>query len=203
MYFLDKSSSSNFNFLDFPLLVWNWPNSLCDFWNQELVFVKTLHHFVYDILAWNISVKCKWNFLQTLIQGQKILNLLFQHTFFLMFPHFQKYLNPQVRTNKLVNSVVYHLCLSILASGIHPYFFKLLRVLSLSRMPVQFSLTCIFHHVWEKILIYGAHIRKWIESMHFYSWPSSPLKTPGTTFWKSVSHKGQEQRGGVNNDLLY
>ena len=134
---------------------------------------------------------------------KRSLNLLFQHTLFLMFSLFQKYFNPQVRTNKLVNSVVYHLCLPILASGIHPYFFKLLRVLSLSRMPVQFSLTCVFHHVWEKILIYGAHIRKWIESMHFYSWPSSPLKTPGTTFWKSVSHKGQEQRGGVNNDLLY
>ena len=82
---------------------------------------------------------------------KRSLNLLFQHTLFLMFPLFQKYLNTQVRTKKLVNSVVYHLCPSILASGIHPYFFKLLRVLSLSRMLVQFSLTCIFHHVWEKI----------------------------------------------------
>ena len=134
---------------------------------------------------------------------KRSLNLLFQHTLFLMFSLFQKYFNPQVRTNKLVNSVVYHLCLSILASGIHPYFFKLLRVLSLSRMPVQFSLTCIFHHVWEKILIYGAHIRKWIGSMHFYSWPSSQLKTPHTIFWKSVSPKGQEQMCGENYDLLY
>ena len=67
-----------------------------------------------------------------------------------MFPLFQKYLNPQVRTSKLVKSVVYHLCPSILASGIHPYFFKLLRVLSCSRVLVQFSLTCIFHHVWKK-----------------------------------------------------
>ena len=66
-----------------------------------------------------------------------------------MFPLFQKYLKTQVRTNKLVNSVVYHLCPSILTSGIHPYFFKLLRVLSLSRMLVQFSVTCIFQHVWE------------------------------------------------------
>ena len=67
-----------------------------------------------------------------------------------MFPLFQKYFNPQFRTNKLVNSVVYHLCPSILASGIHLYFFKLLWILSLSRMLVKFSLTCIFHHVWEK-----------------------------------------------------
>ena len=67
-----------------------------------------------------------------------------------MFPLFQKYLNLQVRTSKLVNRVVYQLCPSILVSGIHPYFFKLLRVLSRSRMLVQFSLTCIFHHVWKK-----------------------------------------------------
>ena len=39
MWFLDKSSPSNFNFLDFPLLVWSCPNSSCNFWNQELVFV--------------------------------------------------------------------------------------------------------------------------------------------------------------------
>ena len=56
-----------------------------------------------------------------------------------MFPLFQKYLNPQVRNSKLVNSVVYHSCPSRLASGKHPYFFNLLRVLSLSRMLVEFS----------------------------------------------------------------
>ena len=42
---------------------------------------------------------------------------------FLLFPLFQKYLNPQVRTSKLVNSVVYHPCPSRLASGIHPFIF--------------------------------------------------------------------------------
>ena len=31
MYFLDKSSTSNFNFFDFPLLVWIFPNSSCYF----------------------------------------------------------------------------------------------------------------------------------------------------------------------------
>ena len=56
-----------------------------------------------------------------------------------MFPLFQKYLNSYVRNNKLVNNVVYHSCLSMLASGKHPYFFKLPRVLSLSRMLVEFS----------------------------------------------------------------
>ena len=48
-----------------------------------------------------------------------------------MSTNFQKYLNPQVGTNKLVNSVGYHRYSSILASGMHPYFFKLLKVLSL------------------------------------------------------------------------
>ena len=60
-----------------------------------------------------------------------------------MFSLFQKCLNLQVRTNKLVSSVFYHPCPSRLASGIHHYFFKLLGVLSLSRMLVEFSDLCI------------------------------------------------------------
>ena len=39
---------------------------------------------------------------------QRSLNLLFQRTPFLIFPLSQKYLNTQVKTNKLVNSVIYH-----------------------------------------------------------------------------------------------
>ena len=84
-----------------------------------------------NILA-ETSVNYKWNLLKILIQSlQRSLNLLFQCTFFLIFPHFQKYLNPQVRTKKLVNNVFYHPCPSRLASqgyisGIH-----LLRLLSL------------------------------------------------------------------------
>ena len=47
--------------------------------------------------------------------------------------------------------------------------------------------------------IYGVHIsRKCIEPMHFYSCPSSPLKTPGRTF-ENLKTKG----GGGNYDLLY
>ena len=77
-----------------------------------------------------------WKLIQSV---QRKLSLLFQRTLFLMFPLFQKYLNSQVRNNKLVNNVVYHSCPSRLASGKHPYFFKLLRVLSLSRMLAEFS----------------------------------------------------------------
>ena len=65
-----------------------------------------------------MSVKCKWYFLETPIQVvQRSFNLLFQCTFFLICPFFQKYLNLQNRTNKLLTSAVYHLCPSILASS--------------------------------------------------------------------------------------
>ena len=111
--------------------------------------------------SWNTNTKCK-----------RSLCLLFQRTLFLIFPLFQKYLNPQVRTNKFVGCVVYHPCLSRLAS----------------RMLAKFSITCIFHHVWERFFnLYDDRIpRKCIESMHFYSYPSPPLKIPGRIFWKSV-----------------
>ena len=70
------------------------------------------------------NLKCKWNFLETPIQSvQRSLNLLFERTLFLMFSFFQKYLNPQVRAKKLVDSVVYHTCPSGLASRIHPFIF--------------------------------------------------------------------------------
>ena len=72
-----------------------------------------------------------------------------------MFHLFQNHINLQVRTKKLVNSVVYHSCPLRLALGIHYYFFKLLRVLSLSRMIVEFSLTYICYHVGKIFSIYG------------------------------------------------
>ena len=118
---------------------------------------------------------------------QTSLNLLFQRTLFLMFAHFQKYLKLQARTNKLVIKVFYHPCHSRLASGIHlSYFFKLLRVLSLKNACwVFYSNMCGKHFP-----IYDVHIpRKCIESVHLYSCPSPPLKTPGRIFWKSVSPK--------------
>ena len=101
-------------------------------------------------------MKCKWGFLETQIQSvQRGLNLLFQRTLFLMFPHFQKYLNPLVRTKEVVNSVLYHPCPSRLASGIGPlnsFGFYLSRMLS------ELPLTCIFQHVWKNFSIYVFHI---------------------------------------------
>ena len=40
MWFLGKCSPLNFNFLDFPQLVWSYPNSSYDFWNLESVLYK-------------------------------------------------------------------------------------------------------------------------------------------------------------------
>ena len=123
------------------------------------------------------------NGIQTLIQSvQRKLDLLFQRILFRMFPLFEKYLKPQVKNNELVNSAAYHSCPSRLASGKHPYFFKLLRVLSLSRMLVEFSDLYISQCVGKLFSIYGVYIRKLTESRHFYSCPSYPLKTPGTIF---------------------
>ena len=144
-------------------------------------------------------------FLESPIQSvERSLNLLFQCILFLMFPQFQKYLNPHVRNNKLVSSVFTTLVLQDQPQGyILSYFFKLVRVLALSRMLVEFSLTCIFQHVQENFSIYSIHIpRKCIESMHFHSCHSPPLKTLGRIFGKSVSPKNEGVHIG-SYDLLY
>ena len=78
-----------------------------------------------------------------LYKKNKLIVPIASFTILLIFSLFQKCLNLQVRTNKLVSSVFYHPCRSRLASGIHHYFFKLLGVLSFSRMLVQFSNLCI------------------------------------------------------------
>ena len=127
MYFLEnvflyKSSRSNFNFLDFQCLSEDVsiPHVIFETTSQFFINLhhQKLHHFVISQLK---HVKFKWNFLEPPIQSvQKTFNILFQRTLFLMFPLSQKYLNPKIRTNKLVNNVVYHLSPSRVASGIHP-----------------------------------------------------------------------------------
>ena len=80
---------------------------------------------------------------------QRCLNLLFQHSLFLTFFLFQKYLKPKVRTTKLVNSVVYHPCSSRLASGIHPF----------SLNSISFRNACwIFSELYIPICV-GKHFR--------------------------------------------
>ena len=122
---------------------------------------------------------------------RRSLNLLFQRTFFLKFLLFKKYLNPQVRTNKFVNCCLLPLSLEICLryTSFH---------ISLISLGFYLSPECLLNFLWlvystmcgKNFSIYGVHIpRKCIESMHFYSCPSPPLKTPGRIFWKSVSPK--------------
>ena len=70
--------------------------------------------------------------------------------------------------------------------------------ISLISLGFYLSPECLLNFLWlvystmcgKNFSIYGVHIpRKCIESMHFYSCPSPPLKTPGRIFWKSVSPK--------------
>ena len=110
---------------------------------------------------------------------------------------FQEYLNPLVRTNKLVNSLFYHPFPSRLASGLYslsPLAFYF------SRMLVEFSLTCIFQHVGKNVSIYGVHIpTKCIESIHLYSCLSPPLKTASKIFLKHISPKAE----GVEKAMIF
>ena len=52
-YTLDKNSPSKWNFWTFEWLGENSPNSSCHFWNQESVFLQTLHH---SSVSWNITL---------------------------------------------------------------------------------------------------------------------------------------------------
>ena len=67
-------------------------------------------------------------------------------------------------------------------------------LISLNSLGFYLSPECLLSFLWliysticgKTFSIYGVRIRKWIESMHFYSCPSSPLKTPGTTFFLKI-----------------
>ena len=121
-----------------------------------------------------------------------------------MFPLFQKYLNTQVRTNKLVNSVVYHLCPSILASGIHPYFFKLLRVLFLlNACSIFFDL--YIHPCVGKNFQFMVFTLENESNLCIFTHGTIPHSKLQVQFFENLfpPSKGQEQRGGGNYDLLY
>ena len=118
--------------------------------------------------SWNPNTKCKEVFQSSISK----------HPF--VVPSFSKISQPQVKLKKMVSSVFYNPCPSRLASRVNilSHFFKFLRSLYLSRMILEFSITCVFYYVWGKVLNFGVHIhRKCIESRHFYSCSSSPIKT--------------------------
>ena len=80
------------------------------------------------------------------------------------------------------------------------YFFKHLRVLSLSRMLAEFSLTCIFHHVWEKYLnSWCSHSQKihWIQA--FLLMLPSSTQNSRQNFLKIGF---PEQQKGVENTVI-
>ena len=132
--------------------------------------------------SWNPTKKQQtgfaWNVLETPIQvcrGASILycNALF---FFLCW----RYLKPQVRINKMVNSIDYYPYPSRSASKVHPFIFLKTTsgFISFQDACWIFSETFIYSTICgENFQIYGVHIpRKCIESRHFYSC-CSPLKT--------------------------
>ena len=122
---------------------------------------------------------------------QRCLNLLFQRTDFLMFPFFKNISTPRLEptSNKQCCLPPLSFKISLKDTSLHIF-----RGLSLSRTLAEFSLNCVFHHVWENFQIHGVHIlREYSESRHFYLCPCSPLRTPGTT----------KETGGENNHILY
>ena len=124
------------------------------------------------------------------------------HPFFLIFPHFQKYLNPQVRTKTLVNSVFYHTCPSRLASQgyIFLYFFKLLRALSIQNPCWIFSdlyiPTCVGS-------IFQFMVFTFVENHWIYAFLLMP-QSPTQDFWYNFLKICflQDGRGGGSYYLL-
>ena len=128
---------------------------------------------------------------------REALILYFNAPFFWFFSHFQKYLNPQVRTNKLVNC-----CLPLLSFKIslRDTSFRISLNSSgfyLSRMLVEFSLTCVGKMFQFMVFTF---VEKAFNVFIFTHAPSLPRKTPGRIFWKSVP---QDKKGGGNYDLLH
>ena len=126
----------------------------------------------------------------------------------------QKYLNSQVRTNKSGYAVFFTtLVLQDQPQGyILSYFFKLLRVLHLQRMflrvlylqrmLVEFFLTCIFQHVWEKIFnLQCSHSWKLHSIYAFICLPHSPTQNSQQKFLNICFL--QYRRGGRTYDLLH
>ena len=123
-------------------------------------------------LSENISVKCKWNFLQNPIESvQIILHLLFQHTRFLMFS--QKISKP-TGWNQQIGKQCFlpplSFTISLRVTSFH------ISLNSSGFLSLQNACLIIYSNMYGKnFSIYGVHIPiKCIESLHFYSCPSPP-----------------------------
>ena len=113
-------------------------------------------------------------------------------------PIFSKISEPQVKPTKWPTVLFTTIVFQDQPQGyILLHFLKLVSVLSLSKMLVEFFLTGIFYHVWEKFQVYVVRIlRKYIghKSRHFYSYsvPYSKMQAELTA-----------EVVGENYDLLY
>ena len=116
---------------------------------------------------------------------------------------FSKISKPQIRTNKLVNSVFYHPCPSRLASGMHPFHISLnTSGFYLSRMLAEFSLTCIFQHVQETFFnLWCLHSQKMHLIYVLLLMPQSPTQNSRQNLLKICFP--QDGKGEGNYDLLY
>ena len=113
--------------------------------------------------------------------------------------YFRRYLNFfQIRINKMVNSVN-TLVLQDLSQGyILSYFFKVLRVLPLSRMLVEFSLRLVYSTMCGKLS------RKCTESTNFYSCcpPSPPHPQPPPT-QNSPPSQSKKYEDDLEHSVIY
>ena len=148
--------------------------------------------------SWNPNTKCT----------EKPQSSISMCTLFLVLPLFQKYINSQVKIKKIGKEC----CLPPLSFKIslrNAYIH-----ISLNLLEFYLSPECLLNFLWlvcstmcgKIVSIYGVHIpRKCIKSLHFYSCPSPPLKTPGRIFWKSISLKMKrvEETLWRKNGLLY
>ena len=121
-----------------------------------------------------------------------------------MFPHFQNYLNPQVRTIKLVNSVFLPpLSFKISLRDISFYISLNFLGFYLSKMLAEFSLICFFQRVWKKVLIFGVHTpRKSMNLCLFTHAPVSHSKLM-VEFFENLFPQRQKGWAGGSHDLLY
>ena len=83
-------------------------------------------------------------------------------------------------SNISLNDTSFHISLNSLKKIWKSFF-------SLQNARWIFSILYVPPCVGKIFQFYVPILRKCIESMDFYSWPSSPIKTPGRIFWKAAS----------------
>ena len=140
-----------------------------------------------------LCIKFSWN------PNTRVPKFSFSTYPFSVAHYFRRYLNFfQIRINKMVNSVN-TLVLQDLSQGyILSYFFKVLRVLPLSRMLVEFCLRLVYSTMCGKLS------RKCTESTNFYSCcpPSPPHPQPPPT-QNSPPSQSKKYEDDLEHSVIY